>query len=130
MAKFLKAILFESSLLMPHVSTDLNAIDFNALKRAGVRAVVFDKDNTLTFPDAPTLDDSIKASLETCKSVFGDKVAVLSNSVGSRRDPKPTCRLTHSSKKAVSLSFDTRGRNPLMDSTRQQRFSDARAPRW
>lgn len=55
---------------------------------AGVRAVVFDKDNTLTAPYALSLHPSAEPGLRQCVDVFGkENVAILSNSAGTNDDP-------------------------------------------
>lgn len=40
----------------------LGTVDWRRLRGAGVRAVVFDKDNTLTRPYAAHIDDAAKVS--------------------------------------------------------------------
>ena len=51
-------------------------------------AIVFDKDNTLTAPYGSTVHEDACLGLETAKEIFGvDKVAILSNSAGTRDDP-------------------------------------------
>ncbi|KAK9063875.1 hypothetical protein SSX86_017747 [Deinandra increscens subsp. villosa] len=69
--------------MMPHVSVpDVRYIDWAALKRKGFEGVVFDKDNTLTVPYSSDLWEPLTASVESCKSVFGDNIAIFSNSAG------------------------------------------------
>ncbi|XP_071689422.1 phosphatidylglycerophosphate phosphatase 1, chloroplastic/mitochondrial [Rutidosis leptorrhynchoides] len=69
--------------VMPHVSVpDIRYIDWAALKKRGFQGVVFDKDNTLTVPYSLSLWGPLGSSLESCKSVFGNNVAVFSNSAG------------------------------------------------
>ncbi|KAK1416399.1 hypothetical protein QVD17_32190 [Tagetes erecta] len=69
--------------MIPHVSVpDVRYIDWVALKKMGFEGVVFDKDNTLTIPYSLGLWGPVAESVECCKSVFGDKVAVFSNSAG------------------------------------------------
>ena len=76
------------SLLLPHLSApDVSALDFATLKRIGVRAVVFDKDNTLTAPYALNVHQRAAAGLERCLAGFGpENVAILSNSAGTHDD--------------------------------------------
>lgn len=70
-------------LALPHISVkDIRWIDWVELKKKGFRGVVFDKDNTLTVPYSLSLWPPIESSLDICKSVFGDNVAVFSNSAG------------------------------------------------
>ncbi|KAI3696109.1 hypothetical protein L1987_79118 [Smallanthus sonchifolius] len=69
--------------VIPHVSVpDVRYIDWAALKRKGFEGVVFDKDNTLTVPYSLALWGPISPSVEVCKAVFGNNIAVFSNSAG------------------------------------------------
>lgn len=71
-------------LLVPHVSVpDIRYIDWGELKRRGFQGVVFDKDNTLTVPYSLGLWEPLKSSVDECKSVFGNNIAVFSNSAGN-----------------------------------------------
>lgn len=69
---------------MPHMDVpDIRSINWHALKAAGFKGCVFDKDNTLTVPYVETVAPHLRASLEECKSVFGsDRLVVYSNSAG------------------------------------------------
>ncbi|XP_057955796.1 phosphatidylglycerophosphate phosphatase 1, chloroplastic/mitochondrial isoform X3 [Malania oleifera] len=70
-------------LAVPHVTVpDIRYIDWVELRRRGFRGVVFDKDNTITAPYALTLWGPLESSIEQCKSVFGNDIAVFSNSAG------------------------------------------------
>lgn len=70
-------------LALPHAAVpDIRHIDWAALKRAGFQGVVFDKDNTITVPYSLTLWGSLESSMEECKTVFGNDIAVFSNSAG------------------------------------------------
>ena len=52
-----------------------------------IRAVVLDKDNTFTAPYELTVHSSVKAAMDGMIKVFGhDRIAVLSNSAGTRDD--------------------------------------------
>ena len=68
---------------------DVRWVDWQALKDAGFKGVVFDKDNTLTVPYARAVHPPLEASLEECKRVFGKRnLAVFSNSAGlAQYDP-------------------------------------------
>ena len=45
------ALIFNRAYFEPHIRVrELHAIDFARLKELGIRHIVFDKDNTLTFP--------------------------------------------------------------------------------
>ncbi|KAK1404846.1 Haloacid dehalogenase superfamily protein [Heracleum sosnowskyi] len=73
----------DRNLLVPHVDVpDIRYIDWAELKRRGFQGVVFDKDNTLTVPYSLSLWGPIRSSVEDCKSVFGNNIAVFSNSAG------------------------------------------------
>ncbi|KAI4363886.1 hypothetical protein MLD38_020049 [Melastoma candidum] len=70
-------------LALPHVRVqDVRCIDWGELKRKGFKGVVFDKDNSITAPYSLKLWPPIAPSIERCKSVFGQNVAVFSNSAG------------------------------------------------
>lgn len=54
----------------------------------GFKGIVFDKDNTLTYPHQNRIVDEVKDALETCTRVFERQNLVLfSNSAGSNDDP-------------------------------------------
>ncbi|KAA8526214.1 hypothetical protein F0562_008047 [Nyssa sinensis] len=73
----------DQHLALPHVAVpDIRYIDWAELKRKGFKGVVFDKDNTITVPYSLTLWDPLGSSMEWCKSVFGNDMAVFSNSAG------------------------------------------------
>lgn len=48
--------------------------------------MVFDKDNTLTLPYDFQLHPPLKQAIDEARTVFGNNLAVLSNSVGSSDD--------------------------------------------
>jgi phosphatidylglycerophosphatase GEP4 len=86
----LASVLRRPSLLIPHFSVaTISDIDFAKLHlEMGVKAVVFDKDHTLTMP---YVNDEIhpmaQQGLDNCLQVFGhDNVAILSNSAGTNDD--------------------------------------------
>lgn len=60
-----------------------------ALKRAGFKGCVFDKDNTLTAPYALEIHPEVQEALLHCREAFGDDALVLySNSAGlTQYDP-------------------------------------------
>lgn len=71
-------------LVIPHVSVkDVRHIDWAELKKNGFQGVVFDKDNTITAPYSLALWAPLGSNIEWCKSVFGDNIAVFSNSAGN-----------------------------------------------
>ena len=77
-------------LVTPHFhAVSVASIDFEAMRRAGCRAVVLDKDNTITpplsrAPPPPPMRDAIRRA----QAAFGyENVVVLSNSVGLESFP-------------------------------------------
>ncbi|KAE9400687.1 HAD-superfamily phosphatase [Gymnopus androsaceus JB14] len=74
--------------IVPGLSVkDIRHLDFHALKRAGYRGAVFDKDNCLTLPGKDTLVPDIEEAWEECRQVFGEgNVLVVSNSAGTHID--------------------------------------------
>ena len=77
-------------LASPHVHVEtISDVNYTALRdRCGIRAVVFDKDNTLTAPYATEVHPGAEAGLREALSTFGrDNVAILSNSAGTLDDP-------------------------------------------
>ncbi|KAL0362506.1 UNVERIFIED_CONTAM: hypothetical protein Scaly_1205800 [Sesamum calycinum] len=73
----------DKQLVIPHVSVpDIRYIDWAELKNRGFEGVVFDKDNTITAPYSLNLWAPLGSSLQQCKSLFGNNIAVFSNSAG------------------------------------------------
>lgn len=73
----------DKHLAMPHVFVpDIRYIDWAELKKRGFEGVVFDKDNTITVPYSLNLWSPLGSSMEQCKSLFGNNIAVFSNSAG------------------------------------------------
>jgi len=69
------------------VVKDIRHIDFPALKLAGYRGAVFDKDNCLTLPHRDTLIPELQKSWEICRETFGQgNVLIVSNSAGTWLD--------------------------------------------
>jgi phosphatidylglycerophosphatase GEP4 len=82
----LSAVLRRPSLVVPHVAVDhISQVNFDALQRhAGVQAIIFDKDNTLTAPYQHVTHPLAQRGLQHALDVFGhDRVAILSNSAGT-----------------------------------------------
>ena len=73
---------------MPHVAvSNVDALDFDALRAAGVASIIFDKDNTLTAPYVDTAHVDVSDAITRAKDAFGeDNCIVLSNSAGSGDD--------------------------------------------
>eukprot|EP01126_Amoeba_proteus_P061533 TRINITY_DN8270_c0_g1_i1.p1 TRINITY_DN8270_c0_g1~~TRINITY_DN8270_c0_g1_i1.p1 ORF type:complete len:246 (+),score=20.65 TRINITY_DN8270_c0_g1_i1:428-1165(+) len=75
------------SLLLPHYTVqDVSHIPYDALRRHGFRALVLDKDNTLTVPYSLSPHPRVKESIETMKQVFPEKCIIFSNHAGSNND--------------------------------------------
>jgi phosphatidylglycerophosphatase GEP4 len=81
-------LLRRPALAMPHIEVaDIRGLDFSQLVEAGCQGVVFDKDNTLTYPYADDVAPEIAGALRECYDIFDGRVAVLSNSAGTLDDP-------------------------------------------
>ncbi|OIT32298.1 PREDICTED: uncharacterized protein LOC109207528 isoform X2 [Nicotiana attenuata] len=73
----------DKHLAIPHVIVpDIRYIDWAELKKRGFQGVVFDKDNTITVPYSLSLWSPLASSIDQCKSLFGNNIAVYSNSAG------------------------------------------------
>lgn len=81
-------VLCSPSLCVPQLRVaTVSDVNYDALRATGVRAIVFDKDNTLTAPYAEKVHELCVKGLRQSIDVFGtDGVAVLSNSAGTRDD--------------------------------------------
>ncbi|KAF8648492.1 hypothetical protein AX16_006202 [Volvariella volvacea WC 439] len=67
---------------------DIRHLDFEALRRAGYRGAVFDKDNCLTIPYKDELVPELQEVWKQCRQTFGEgNVLVVSNSAGTPLDP-------------------------------------------
>lgn len=83
-------VLRHPTVLVPHVSVaNVSELNYKAMKeRAGVKAVVFDKDNTLTAPYGMAIHKDAAKGLASAKEIFGvQNVAIMSNSAGTKDDP-------------------------------------------
>jgi phosphatidylglycerophosphatase GEP4 len=85
----LASVIRHPSLLVPQVSVaHISQLNYTALYSTGIRAVIFDKDNTVTAPYENTVHPLAARGLEDAVKVFGNrKVAILSNSAGTLDDP-------------------------------------------
>ena len=63
---------------------DIRHIRWGQLYMAGLKAVVFDKDNTVTAPYATEVHGPLRNAVDNCVSVFGDFRAPLLSSPLSR----------------------------------------------
>ena len=87
----LASVVRRPSLLVPHVALqNVSQLNYTALKdQCGIKAIVFDKDNTLTAPYGLLIHPDASQGLENAKSVFGvNRVAIMSNSAGTLDDPE------------------------------------------
>mmetsp|Transcript_66688 Transcript_66688/g.134426 ORF Transcript_66688/g.134426 Transcript_66688/m.134426 type:complete len:282 (+) Transcript_66688:53-898(+) len=76
-------------LAVPHISVPhIGHINWAALAAAGIKGVVFDKDNTLTAPYVDIYDSRVVLSVNKCRQTFGSsRLIILSNSAGGPDDP-------------------------------------------
>ncbi|KAJ7503061.1 mitochondrial PGP phosphatase-domain-containing protein [Mycena galericulata] len=81
-------LIFNPRILLPNlVVKDIRHLDFGALKEAGYRGAVFDKDNCLTLPKKDQLVPELHGAWDECRRTFGDgNVLIVSNSAGSKSD--------------------------------------------
>ncbi|KAF9560991.1 hypothetical protein CPC08DRAFT_599556, partial [Agrocybe pediades] len=81
-------LLFSPRLVLPSLAvTDIRQLNFPALKRAGYRGAVFDKDNCLTIPHKDTLVPELETAWKSCRETFGEgNVLIVSNSAGTYLD--------------------------------------------
>ncbi|CAG8775885.1 21111_t:CDS:2 [Cetraspora pellucida] len=75
-------------LAVPHIIIDdIRDIKFDLLKRKGIKALAFDKDNTLTTPYASEIYPPFKNAWQECKKQFGsENIIIISNSAGTADD--------------------------------------------
>lgn len=75
---------------MPHLSVpDIRWVNWQAIKDAGYKGCVFDKDNTLTEPYVLAVHPTLTTAMQHCLKAFDGNVALLSNSAGLQEfDPK------------------------------------------
>ncbi|KAI8846757.1 mitochondrial PGP phosphatase-domain-containing protein [Chytridium lagenaria] len=75
------------ALAIPHIVVpDIRHIDFQKLKDRGQKAIVFDKDNTITLPYNSEIYPPLKNAWNDCLRVFGKSVIIVSNSAGTPDD--------------------------------------------
>lgn len=85
--KSLMKILRNPDLLIPKLQVaDIRQISFCSLKNSGIKAIAFDKDNTITAPYKQDIHSPFVDSFEEAKAIFGDRVCIISNSAGSKDD--------------------------------------------
>lgn len=86
----LASVMRRPYLACPHVSVStISEVNYAAMQeKCGIRAVVFDKDNTLTAPYETATHPKASDGLQNALDVFGhSNVAILSNSAGTKDDP-------------------------------------------
>ncbi|KAH8996741.1 mitochondrial PGP phosphatase-domain-containing protein [Lactarius akahatsu] len=77
-----------SQLIYFFFQRDIRHLDFAALRDAGYRGAIFDKDNCLTLPNNDKLVPQLEAAWSTALRVFGPShVLIVSNSAGTSDDP-------------------------------------------
>ena len=83
-----RTLIRRPGLLVPHVAVrNVDELNYDALRAAGVASIIFDKDNTLTAPYVDTAHIDVADSIKRAKDAFGaDNCIVLSNSAGSGDD--------------------------------------------
>ena len=77
-------------LISPHIHVNtISEIDFASMRdKCGIRAIIFDKDNTITAPYDLAIHPRASVGLKNALETFGsDHVAILSNSAGTKDDP-------------------------------------------
>ena len=83
-----RTLIRRPGLLVPHVAVrNVDDLNYDALRAAGVASIIFDKDNTLTAPYVDTAHIDVSDAITRAKDAFGaDNCIVLSNSAGSGDD--------------------------------------------
>eukprot|EP00887_Chlorella_sp_A99_P006848 scaffold2.g6848.t1 len=80
---FARVAYADRPLALPHLTVpDVRWVDWAALRRAGFRGAVFDKDNTLTLPYALGLHPRAAGGLAAATAAFDGAVVLYSNSAG------------------------------------------------
>ncbi|KAI8337176.1 mitochondrial PGP phosphatase-domain-containing protein [Chlamydoabsidia padenii] len=81
-------LLANPSLALPQIIvTDIREIPMEQLKKHGIKAMAYDKDNCLTAPYIPTIHPPFQDAWNRCKETFGkDNVVIVSNSAGTLDD--------------------------------------------
>jgi phosphatidylglycerophosphatase GEP4 len=85
----LASVIRRPFLASPHIHVPtISDVNYQSMKdNCGIKAVIFDKDNTLTAPYATEIHERAADGLKNALEVFGhDNVAILSNSAGTKDD--------------------------------------------
>ncbi|KAF0391234.1 HAD-superfamily phosphatase [Gigaspora margarita] len=82
-------VLRKPQLAVPHIIVDdIRDIKFELLKKKGIKALAFDKDNTLTAPYENEIYPPFNNAWQECKKQFGsENIIIISNSAGTADDP-------------------------------------------
>lgn len=82
------ALIFTSPhLIIPNLRVKhVDQINYEQLVQKGIKCLVFDKDNTLSYCYSETLHPSVIPTIAAVNKLFPQGVAILSNSVGSSDD--------------------------------------------
>jgi phosphatidylglycerophosphatase GEP4 len=79
--------LIRKSLAIPHFSVkDISKISPQKVREYGFKGEVFDADNTLRVPRARVIYPTIARAFKEHQSVFGNSLAILSDSAGTKDD--------------------------------------------
>ena len=76
-------------LAAPHIHVPtISDVNYQSMRdHCGIKAVIFDKDNTITAPYATEVHERAAFGLQSALDVFGhDNVAIVSNSAGTKDD--------------------------------------------
>mmetsp|Transcript_11784 Transcript_11784/g.22065 ORF Transcript_11784/g.22065 Transcript_11784/m.22065 type:complete len:254 (-) Transcript_11784:10-771(-) len=87
----LASVIRRPFLASPHIHVPtISDVNYQSMKdHCGIKAVIFDKDNTLTAPYATEIHERAANGLKNALEVFGhENVAILSNSAGTKDDKK------------------------------------------
>ncbi|KAG0051747.1 hypothetical protein BGZ83_003365 [Gryganskiella cystojenkinii] len=78
-------------LMIPNlIVRDIRDINFEQLRKAGIVAIAFDKDNCLTRPYGKELHPPFNGAWNRCREVYKDQIAIVSNSAGTNDDKDHT----------------------------------------
>lgn len=85
----LASVIRRPFLASPHVHVQtISEVNYQSMRdQCGIKAIIFDKDNTLTAPYDLKIHDKAQFGLTRALEVFGhENVAILSNSAGTKDD--------------------------------------------
>jgi|EP00037_Helgoeca_nana_P012843 phosphatidylglycerophosphatase GEP4 len=109
----LRLLVRDRRIAVPHLRvTDITQIDWAALRRSGITAVVFDKDNTLTEPYSDDLVPRLEPAVRRCVAEYGERAIIYSNHAGSGDDPDH----------AAAVALETKTQLPVLRHTSRKPF--------